>query len=50
MIGYIGLLYGFLLDIFYLKIQPKALEIVGVVVILSMNILVICCVKKQQKK
>ena len=43
MIGYIGILYGFMVDTFWLKENITALEIVGVIVILAMNILVISC-------
>ena len=49
MIGYIGILYGFLVDTFWLKEDITALEIFAVVVILAMNILVICCAKKDSK-
>ena len=43
MIGYIGIFYGFLVDTFWLKENITALEIVGVIVVLAMNILVISC-------
>ena len=49
MIGYIGLLYGFLLDTLYMKESFTWFELVGVLVILAMNILVICA-KQSSKK
>ena len=42
LIGYIGLVYGFLADTFYLKETIYALELTGVLIILAMNIIVIC--------
>lgn len=41
LIGYIGLVYGFLVDTFYLKESLNALEIFGVGLITIMNVLVI---------
>ena len=42
MVGYIGLVYGFLVDTLYLEESFTALEIVGVVLILAANVTVIC--------
>ena len=42
MVGYIGLVYGFLVDVLYLKESFTVLEIVGVVLILVANVTVIC--------
>ena len=50
MIGYIGILYGFMVDTFWLKENITAFEILGVIVILAMNILVICCAKKKEQQ
>ena len=42
LIGYIGLVYGFLADTFYLKETYTGLELFSVILILIINVIVIC--------
>ena len=46
MVGYIGLVYGLLVDALYLKESFTVLDIVGVVLILAANVTVICSKQK----
>ena len=48
MIAYIGLVYAFLSDTFILNEKMVALEVVGVVLILLMNILLILYQSRKQ--
>ena len=41
MIAYIGLVYGYLVDLLLLEEQMYALELVGILVILVMNIILV---------
>ena len=50
LIGYIGLVYGFLLDTLLLGEKFGALELLGVFIILFMNILLIACGPDKGKK
>ena len=47
LIGYIGLVYGFLMDIFYLNETFTAVELVGVLIILIMCVIVVCIKLRQ---
>lgn len=49
MIGYIGLLYGFLVDTIFMDEKFTWLELTGAMIILITNILVIACKKKAQE-
>ena len=46
MVGYIGLFYGILVDVLYLKESFTVLEIVGIALILIANVTVICTKQK----
>mmetsp|Transcript_31412 Transcript_31412/g.41607 ORF Transcript_31412/g.41607 Transcript_31412/m.41607 type:complete len:111 (-) Transcript_31412:24-356(-) len=48
-IGYIGLLYGFLVDTFLMDEKFTGFEFLGVLIILVMNIIVIGCKKKDRE-
>ena len=42
LIGYIGLVYGFLVDVFYRDEAFSAWQLIGVVIIVAMCILIVC--------
>lgn len=50
MIGYVGLVYAFLADTFYLGETITVLELIGVALIFSINVIVIYCNQKQDNQ
>ena len=49
MIGYMGLVYGFLVDTVVMDESFTGLELIGALVILIMNLFVIFCKKRGEK-